>query len=197
MAIAAPGPRRTRRPWLGRVKRVPRRIPHSGPAESVALRLIILFKAVKAVTLFVIGLSLLFLIHKDLKEVAEKIAETLHFNVHRVFITRLLERLSDVKGRQVAWAAAGALGYSGVLAIEAIGLAKRRAWAAWLAVGIGSLLLPVELYEIVHKIAHGHPWVRMAVMFVVNVAIVVYLTIEARRGGHRHGAAPAAAGTST
>src|SRR5438105_6906748 len=126
MGIARSGPRRTRRPWLGRLKRAPRRIPVSSPAESVALRLIVVMKAFKAVTFFIIGIGLLPLIHKDLREFAENVAETLHFNVHRKFIEHLLERLDEVQGKQVAWIATGLIFYSGVLAVEAIGLARRR-----------------------------------------------------------------------
>jgi uncharacterized membrane protein (DUF2068 family) len=174
-----PGPQRTRSPWRRRVKRPVRRIPRSSSAESVALYVIIAFKAVKCVTLFAIGLALLTMIGKDLGAVAERVAETLHLDIHRRFIARLIERLANVRKQQVEIGAAAALGYSVVLAIEAIGLWRRRAWAAWLSVVFGSLLLPYEVYEFVEKRKIG-----ILIGFFVNLAIVCYLAIEARRAKH-------------
>jgi uncharacterized membrane protein (DUF2068 family) len=154
--------------------------------------LIIAFKAVKCVTFFIGGLTLLTLIGKDVHEVFEHVVRALHFDVHRAFIVKTMAWLEGVKGRQVEWGAAGMLGYSGVLAAETIGLARRRTWAAWLSVIFGSALLPYEVFELVKKISEGRPWVRMALMFLVNIAIVGYLALEARRGARRHAAAAAA-----
>jgi uncharacterized membrane protein (DUF2068 family) len=139
-------------------------------------------KAVKSATLCVIGLALLALVRRDLGDLAERVAVALHFDVHRAFLARWIEKLHAVETRQKAFVAAGAIAYSGVLAVEAYGLARRRAWAAWLAVGVGAALLPIEVYELVER-----PRFRLAVALAINVLVVVYLAIEARRA-RRNGA---------
>jgi uncharacterized membrane protein (DUF2068 family) len=121
-------------------------------------------------------------VRRDLGDLAERVAVALHFDVHRAFLARWIEKLHAVETRQKAFVAAGAIAYSGVLAVEAYGLARRRAWAAWLAVGVGAALLPIEVYELVER-----PRFRLAVALAINVLVVVYLAIEARRA-RRNGA---------
>jgi uncharacterized membrane protein (DUF2068 family) len=163
--------RRQRRPG-----KKPNLIPRTSRKEAAALELIIFMKGLKSATLFLVGLALFALVTRDLGSLAQRLAELLHFDVHREFIERGVDRLSHLTLRQKAAGGAGAIVYACVLAIEAVGLARRRAWAAWLAVGVGSLLLPVEVYELFHK-----PGIRLLIAFIVNIAVVVYLTIEARR----------------
>ena len=172
-------PPHTRRPWRGRV-RPARRIPRTSIGEFAALQMIALFKAVKCASLLVVGLTLLAVIERgqDLGELARTICHLVGLNEQRHFIAALIERAASITMHQEKVAAGVSLGYSAVLAVEATGLWLRRAWAAWLSVVIGGLLLPVELYEL-----HEKPSVRLAVAFVVNAAIVAYLIIEARRAG--------------
>ena len=63
-----------------------------------------------------------------------------------------------------------------VSAAEGWVLRRRLAWGRWVVVLATSALLPVELYEIVHR-----PSIGRAVVLVVNAAIVVYLASRARR----------------
>jgi uncharacterized membrane protein (DUF2068 family) len=154
----------------------PRQIPRTSRAETLALDLIVLFKAIKSAALFVIGLGLMALIGRDVGAIAQGVAEALNIDVHREYAARAIARLAELNPRQVGLAAAVAFGYSALLAVEAVGLARRRSWAAWLAVSVGSMFLTIELYEIVR-----HPGLRLAAGMLVNAAIVVYLVIEARR----------------
>src|SRR5207248_7016270 len=63
----------------------PRQIPRTSRAETVALELIVFFKAVKSATLFIIGLGLLALIGRDIGAIAQTVAEALNIDVHRDF----------------------------------------------------------------------------------------------------------------
>jgi uncharacterized membrane protein (DUF2068 family) len=56
--------------------------------------------------------------------------------------------------------------------IEAVGLWLRKTWAEWFAVLTGGMYIPVELYEVYHRVA----WPRITVL-VVNLAIVIYLLV--------------------
>jgi len=167
------------RTWSRRMRspgRRPKLIPRTSRRESAALKLIVLSKTLKGATLFVAGLTLLALVNKDLGAIALRIAEALHFDVHRAFIEDMIDKLGHLTLRQKAAGGGGAIVYACVLGIEAVGLARRRAWAAWLAVGVGGALLPVEVYELWHR-----PGIRLALAFAVNAIVVAYLVVEARR----------------
>ena len=53
---------------------------------------------------------------------------------------------------------------------------RRYAWGPWLVVVATGLLLPVELFEIVHRVRLGR-----VVIFIVNLLIVVYLVRYVRQ----------------
>ena len=71
---------------------------------------------------------------------------------------------------------AGALAYGTLELVEGVGLFYRQRWAEWLTVVATSLLIPLELYELVSK-----PSLLKAGGIVVNVAIVGYLAWMLRR----------------
>lgn len=76
------------------------------------------------------------------------------------------------------------LAYAVVEGVEAVGLWYQRRWAEYLTFIVTSSLLPLEVYEIAHKLS---PFKLLA--FVVNVAVVVYLLVAKRLFGLRGGAA--------
>jgi uncharacterized membrane protein (DUF2068 family) len=70
-----------------------------------------------------------------------------------------------------------ALAYGALELVEGVGLWQRRRWAEWLTVIATSFLIPLELYELVHR-----PTALKAAGLAVNVAIVIYLLRMVRRG---------------
>jgi len=60
--------------------------------------------------------------------------------------------------------------YAIVRLVEATGLWLRRSWAEWFAVLTGGIYIPVEIYEVFHRVT----WPRVTVL-VVNVGVVSYL----------------------
>jgi uncharacterized membrane protein (DUF2068 family) len=68
--------------------------------------------------------------------------------------------------------------------VEAVGLWYGRRWAEYLTFIATSLLLPLEVYEIIHK-----GTVLKVIGFLVNVAVVLYLLLRKRLFGLRGGAA--------
>ena len=53
---------------------------------------------------------------------------------------------------------------------EGTGLYLRKRWARWFTIGATSSLIPIEVYEIIRE-----PHVVRVLVFLANVAIVVYL----------------------
>ncbi len=73
---------------------------------------------------------------------------------------------------------AGALAYGVLELVEGVGLFYRRRWAEWLTVVATSLLIPLELYELVR-----HASVLKAGGIAVNVLVVAYLVRVVYRKG--------------
>ena len=63
---------------------------------------------------------------------------------------------------------------------EAYGLWKQRTWAEWLAFGSGTLLLPLEVRELMRGIT-----LLRSTMFVANLGIVLYMFFLLRAGRRR------------
>jgi uncharacterized membrane protein (DUF2068 family) len=74
--------------------------------------------------------------------------------------------------------------YALVEGIEAFGLWYQRRWAEYLTFIVTTSLLPLEIYELAHKLS---PFKLLA--FVINVAVVAYLLFAKRLFGLRGGVA--------
>ena len=95
-----------------------------------------------------------------------------------------LDKLFSLKSSTLHLLAVGVLAYGALEGVEAIGLWFQKRWAEYLTFVATTVLLPLEVYEIVHKLS---PLKILA--FVVNVAIVVYLLVAKRLFGIRGGGA--------
>ena len=74
--------------------------------------------------------------------------------------------------------------YALIEGIEAVGLWLQRRWAEYLTFIVTASLLPLEIYELMHKLSP-----TKIVAFVINVAVVAYLLYAKRLFGLRGGAA--------
>jgi hypothetical protein len=83
----------------------------------------------------------------------------------------------------LTWIGVGLLGYGVIELLEAVGLWLLRRWAEYLAVVATSAGLPLEIYEMAKGIT-----VTKIVVFLINVAFVLYILLSKRlfgiRGGH-------------
>jgi uncharacterized membrane protein (DUF2068 family) len=73
-------------------------------------------------------------------------------------------------------ASAGTFIYSALLLTEGVGLLLRQRWAEYFTIITTAGLIPLEIYEIVHRITPAK-----IVVLLVNVAIVAYLVVHVRR----------------
>jgi uncharacterized membrane protein (DUF2068 family) len=135
------------------------------------LRLIIIWKVAKA-TLLVVAALVGFAVapRDDLHELAERFLEGFHVNPANPHVESFLAKVTSCPPRTLREISAGALVFAAFFFVEAWGLHKRRVWAEWLTIIATSLLIPVEIYELVEKRSKGK-----FVALVVNVLVVVYL----------------------
>jgi uncharacterized membrane protein (DUF2068 family) len=155
---------------------------HYGPpaAQRRALRAVALFEFTKGALVLAGGIAALMLMHRDAWVIAESVLALLHISPDRHFAQVFLDFADRVTDARL-WAAARLAGVYSILRFsEAYGLWKQRAWAEWLALVSGALLLPLEI----RALYRGITLLRCAV-FLLNLAIVFYMYLLLRNAHRR------------
>ena len=146
------------------------------PRSRRFLRLIALERIARGVLLVAAGVYLLFHLNRDFGRLADHAIRAIELDPRRPFLHRIVAYFHHLHASELRVAALFALGYGVLELIEGTGLWLDRLWAEYLTVIATSLLLPVEIYELVRR-----PSVWKAGGIVVNIAIVVYLASLLRR----------------
>jgi uncharacterized membrane protein (DUF2068 family) len=147
------------------------------PAQRRILRAVATLEFAKGIFVLLIGLSAILLVHKDAWVMAESLLALLHISTDRRSAQLFLDFADDITDARL-WAAVQlACAYSVLRFVEAYGLWKQRTWAEWVAFGSGTLLIPLEIRELIR----GVTLLRSAV-FVGNVAVVCYMLYLLRSG---------------
>ena len=94
-----------------------------------------------------------------------------------------IDKLFSLQSSRLHLFAAVILVYAAVEGVEAVGLWYQRRWAEYLTFLVTASLLPIEVYELAHRLS---PLKILA--FVINVAVVAYLLYAKRLFGLRGGA---------
>jgi uncharacterized membrane protein (DUF2068 family) len=140
------------------------------------LRLIALFKLLKAALLIALGVGALKLLHKDVAEAVEHWVELLRLDPNNRYIDAGLEKVSNLTPDKIKELGLGSMIYAGLFLTEGIGLWLEKRWAEWLTVIITSSLIPIEIYEI-----YRHPTPVKIAVLLINIAIVAYLVYRIRK----------------
>ena len=112
----------------------------------------------------------------DFGKLADHIIRRIELDPRHGIFHRFVVYLHGLHESQIKIAGLFALGYGALEFVEGTGLWLDKLWAEYLTVIATSLLLPVEVYELVKK-----PTALKAAGIAVNIAIVVYLAILLRR----------------
>jgi uncharacterized membrane protein (DUF2068 family) len=146
---------------------------HFAAAEETwqgGLRVVAVFEGAKGGLVLVTGLGLLAFIHRDLHNAAEEVVRHFHLNPAHHYPSIFLDAAARVNDTQLWLLALSGFLYAVVRFIEAFGLWHRKLWAAWFGVLSGGIYIPVELFEVVHRLS----WAKLTILS-VNLAIVAYL----------------------
>ncbi len=145
------------------------------PRGAALVRAIGLFKLVKAIFLIAAAISVFHLMHKDIGNVVLVWAHRFHIAPGNVLVERLLEKLLTVTRRQLIVTGAVLLAYAAMFLVEGIGLLLLKHWAEWMTVITTSALIPIEIYEIIHR----PTWLK-ALAMLINIVLAVYLAVHVR-----------------
>jgi len=147
------------------------------PAQRRLLRLVAFFEFTKGIFVLLIGLSAILLVHKDAWVIAESVLALLHISTDRHSAQLFLDFADNLTDARL-WAAAWlAFIYSALRFTEAYGLWKQRTWAEWVAFGSGTLLIPLEVRELMRGIT-----IFRSAVLVGNLAIMFYMLYLLRSG---------------
>src|ERR1700722_1675471 len=139
-------------------------------ADNGLVRLIALFKLLKAALLIVVGLSALHLLHKDVASIAEHWVTVLGLDPGNRYVGKALQKFAELTPQNIKGLASGSFIYAGLFLVEGIGLWLLKRWAQSFSVIIPTSLIPVEGYEI-----YRHPSAVKCLVLILNIAVVAYL----------------------
>src|SRR5882724_8979590 len=132
------------------------------PKHPRGLMLIAAFKLLKGLALLAVGIAVHMLANEDLVAEAQHWVDAFRVDPHNLRALSL-----------------GTFVYSALFLTEGAGLFLRKRWAEFLTVISTAGLIPLEIYELVHR-----PTPIRAILLLVNLAVVAYLIFEIRRLSH-------------
>lgn len=145
------------------------------------LQLIGALKLLKALVLFIVGVGLISILHRNAAEVVRQLVGFFRLDVHTRLIDELLAKLAGIDHRTIRRLGVGTVLYACVFAIEGLGLLYGKAWAEYLTAAVTLSFLPVEGYELLE-----HPSAMKVLVTLINLAIVVYLARQIRTSSQSH-----------
>ena len=148
---------------------------HDPPRSRRLLRLIALERIVRGVILLAAGIYLLSHVGSDLGKTADRIMRAVELDPRRPFLHRIVDYLHHLHASEVRIVGLGAVGYGVLELVEGTGLWLDQLWAEYLTVIATAVLIPFEVYELLHRVT-----VFRVLALAFNVLIVVYLAWRKR-----------------
>jgi uncharacterized membrane protein (DUF2068 family) len=146
------------------------------------IRLVAVFKLLKAAALIVTGVGILKLMHMDVAAELDHWIAMLGLDPGSHYVNDAFQKITSLSPSKIKGLGVVSFVYAALFLTEGIGLWLVKRWAEWFTVIITSSLVPLEIYEICR-----HPTVGKIFVLVINVAIVGYLIYRIRSEGKGSG----------
>ncbi len=134
------------------------------------IRLIAVFKLVKAAALIVAGVGVLKLVHMDVAAELDHWIARLGLDPGGHYVNQLIEKVTNLTPHRIRELGLVSFVYAGLFLTEGLGLWFLKRWAEWFTVIVTSSLVPLEVWEICR-----HPSAVKVVVLGINLAVVGYL----------------------
>jgi uncharacterized membrane protein (DUF2068 family) len=139
------------------------------------ITLIAIFKFVKGLLLVGGGLAALELLRPAAADRVWSWVAQLSWDVERRLLARGLSMVTRSGAGHLHLVAFAAFAYAALFFVEGIGLFLQKRWAEWLTIVATGSLIPIEIYELLHRATA----MKIAVL-AVNIAVVIYLIVKVR-----------------
>ena len=146
--------------------------------QNGLIRLIAVFKLLKASVLVVAGVGILKLMHTAVGTVLDHWVAMLGMDPGNQYVDHALRKAANIPPNRLKDLGVGSFIYAALFLTEGIGLWLLKRWAEWFTVVITASLVPLEVWEI-----HHHPTTVKILVLTINVAVVGYLLYRIRKGG--------------
>jgi uncharacterized membrane protein (DUF2068 family) len=144
-------------------------------SDTKLIRLIALFKLLKAVLLIAVGVGAFKLVHTDITGVLAEWVARMGLDPGSRYVGRAILKSATLTPNKIKDLAVGSFIYAALFLTEGIGLWLVKRWAEWFSIIITSSLVPVEIYEI-----HRHFTAPRVLALLINIAVVGYLLYRIR-----------------
>ena len=144
-------------------------------SDTRLIRLIALFKLLKALLLIAVGLGALHLLHRDIASVLAHWVKMFGVNPGGRYVDRAIQNAVALTPNTIRGLGVGSFIYAGLFLTEGIGLWLLKRWAQWFTIIMTSSLIPVAIYEI-----YRHPTALKVLALIINVAVVGFLVHRVR-----------------
>ncbi|MGN6369724.1 MAG: DUF2127 domain-containing protein [Phycisphaerae bacterium] len=149
------------------------------PGHSLLMvRLIAVFKFLKAASLLIIGIFILRVLHlhdKTIHEILVGFVNDLRLDENNHFIHGLLEKSFAISPVKWKWLSSGTLIYAILYFTEGMGLWFDQAWAEVMTIITTAGFIPLEIMEILKD-----PTPVRIIVFVMNVLLLIYICLRLR-----------------
>ena len=160
---------------------VPSKLAPAEPEQGAnlqVLRAVATFELTKGLIVLLAACGVLLLVHReDPWDIADGLLRLLHISPDHHFAQVFLDWADNLTEAKLWAVAAVAAAYSALRFVEAYGLWYARAWAEWIALISGTLYLPFEIYNLLHRQSLFHVSILL-----INLAVVLYMGYALKTG---------------
>jgi len=164
---------------------VPSKLAPAEPEQGAnlqVLRAVATFELTKGLIVLLAACGVLLLVHReDPWDIADGLLRLLHISPDHHFAQVFLDWADNLTEAKLWAVAAVAAAYSALRFVEAYGLWYARAWAEWIALISGTLYLPFEIYNLLHRQSLFHVSILL-----INLAVVLYMGYALKTGESLH-----------
>ncbi|MEG9438728.1 DUF2127 domain-containing protein [Edaphobacter sp. HDX4] len=147
-----------------------------GTSQNGLIRLIAVFKPLKATVLIVVGIGILKLIHNDVATVLDHWVAKLGVDPGNRYVDHAVRKAAHISPNRIKNLGLGSFVYAALFLTEGVGLWLLKRWAEWFTVVITGSLIPLEVWEV-----HHHPTTVKILLLMINIAVVGYLLYRIRK----------------
>jgi uncharacterized membrane protein (DUF2068 family) len=145
-------------------------------SKDKLLWLIVIFKFFKGAMLIAVALGAHHMMNHDISDFAERMVDSFRVDPNNRYIEAVLAKLEVLDAKQLKELSIGSFFYAAIVLTEGTGLALRKHWAEYFTIIVTASFLPLEIYELAHRVTG----IKIVVMG-INLAILGYLIARVRR----------------